>query len=97
MNQTDREEITELKVEVSHIKDDVNEIKKNQEETGKKFDKLLFHLIGDVETKTKGIIEGYHGIETRLSRLEKIYLTAGLFLGVIMMFRDKLIDFFINH
>ena len=92
MNAKDREEFTELKGEVSHIKEDVNEIKSNQQETSKKFDKLLFHLIGDPDVKQKGLIENYHGVETRLSRLEKIYLFIGLVLGVIMMLKDKIID-----
>lgn len=95
MNAQDREEFIELKGEVSHIKSDLNEIKSNQEQTGKKFDKLLFHLIGDPEVKQKGLIENYHGVETRLSRLEKIYLFIGLVLGVLMMFKDKIIKVFI--
>ena len=102
MNANDREELIKLNTEVSYIKEDVNEIKVGQEsikskqdETGKKFDTLMFHLVGDPATKTKGLIETSRGTEIRLSRLERVYLFAGLILGVIMMFRDKIVSLFI--
>jgi len=102
MNQQDRDEFIELRAEVTHIKDEITEIKEGQddikerqEETGKKFDTLMFHLVGDPNTKTAGLVESSRGVEVRLSRLERIYLVAGFVMGIIMMFRDKIVRLFI--
>lgn len=102
MNQQDRDTFIELRAEVMHIKDEVGEIKESQdaikekqEETGKKFDNLMFYLVGDPNTKTAGLVETSRGVEVRLSRLERIYLTVGFIMGILMMFRDKIIRIFI--
>ena len=95
MNANDREELVKLNTEVSYIKKDINTIKANQENANEKVDKLLFHVVGESSTHTKGIVETSRGIEVRLSRLERVYLALGFTLGLVMMFRDKILSLFI--
>ena len=95
MNANDRDELTKLNTEVAYIKNDISSIRCNQEKTSEKVDKLLFHVVGDSSTHTKGIVETSRGIEIRLSRLERVYLAFGFLAGVGMMFRDKIVSLFV--
>ena len=103
MNAQEKKELTQLTVKVGVIEERQlqhakvqTEIQESQDSTHKKVDNLLFHLIGDPKTKTKGWIEKQEIQETRLSRLEKVYLVVGLIFGLIFMLKDHIIELFTN-
>ena len=89
MTQQDREEFILLKSDVEHIKADVIETKKNSERLNKEFDKLMFHLMGDNTTNTKGIIEDFRSVKLRLSRVEKFYVVVAGVLGYVISYVTK--------
>ena len=94
MNQDDRDRFIKLETKVEIIEEDTNAIKESSVSIEKKFDKVIFHLFGDEDAHTKGMIEKQESYEVRLSKLEKVYLFVGLPLGIVMMFRDKIIGIF---
>jgi len=89
MTQQDRDEFILLKSDVEHIKADVIETKKNSERLNKEFDKLMFHLMGDKITNTKGIIEDFRSVKLRLSRVEKFYVVVAGIVGFVISYVTK--------
>jgi hypothetical protein len=89
MTQQDREEFTSLKIDVENIKINVNETKQNSERLNKEFDKLMFHLVGDKETNTKGLIEDFRTVKLRLNRVEKFYVVVAGIIGFIISYITK--------
>ena len=95
MNETKCEkhtqQITEIRTEFTQFKKDVEDIKttvKNAEENSvrlnKEFDKLMFHLIGDKDTGTSGLVQDFRAIKIRLSRVEKFYVVVAGVVGFII-------------
>ena len=95
MNETKCEkhtqQITEIRTEFTQFKKDVEDIKttvKNAEENSvrlnKEFDKLMFHLVGDRDTETNGLIQEFRAVKLRLSRVEKFYIVVAGVIGFII-------------
>jgi len=85
------QEIVEIRTEFSQFKKDVEEIKvtveesrQNSERLNKEFDKLMFHLVGDRDTETNGLIQEFRAVKLRLSRVEKFYIVVAGVIGFII-------------
>ena len=81
MTQQDRDEFISLRTDVEHIKVTVEKAEENSERLNKEFDKLMFHLVGDRNTDTKGMIQDFRDIKFRLSRVEKFYIVIAGIIG----------------
>ena len=85
MNDKDREDFVIMKYDIEKTKKDVEVIKKNSAYFNKELDKLMFHLIGDKSTKTKGWIQKVTRFDYRLTIMERsIAIGSGLAAAIIM-------------
>lgn len=80
MNDKDREDFVIMKYDIEQTKVDVKAIKQNSERLNKEFDKLMFHLVGDKSTETKGWIQKLTRFDYRLTIVERtIVIGSGVF------------------
>ena len=85
MNEKDREDFIIMKSDIQHTKESLEKIEVNSDRLNKEFNKLMFHLVGDKDTNTKGWIEKITKFDVRLSALEKAYaIGAGLVSAILM-------------
>ena len=79
MTQQDRDDFVTMKIDIKHTKEDVKEIKANSVKLNKDFDSLMFHLVGDKNTGTKGWIQKFETFTPRLNLLEKtVVIISGI-------------------
>ena len=90
MNEKDREDFIIMKSDIEHTKQSIEKIELNSERLNKEFDKLMFHLVGDKDTNTKGWIEKLTRFDTRLSLLEKAYAIGAGLITALILFKDKI-------
>jgi len=90
MTDKDREDFILLKKDVEYIKVDVKETKENIDRLSKEFDKLMFHLMGDKSTNTKGWIEKLTKFDFRLTIVERASAIAISFVLAWVFIKDKL-------
>ena len=86
MNERDREDFVLMKVNIETQGKDIEkqgknieDIKENQEVSKEKLDKLLFHLVGDKDTNTKGWIQKLTRFDYRLTMMERAVI---IFVGL---------------
>ena len=99
MNEKDREDFVMMKADIKHTKEDIEEIKQNSERVSKEVDKIVFHLIGDPTTETKGWISKLTRFDYRLTVVEKtIAIGSGLFAASLMylVFVEKIFNIVSN-
>jgi len=101
MNSTERNKLDELAIKVGKIEtvqehqgESINTLQEGQHEQHEKLDRILHHIVGDPETKTKGAVEKLERHEIRLTRLERIYLAAAFLLSVIAFFKNEIFKAF---
>lgn len=91
MTAQDREDFVLMKSDIEHTKETVEKIEVKQEKFNKDFDKLMFHLVGDKDTNTKGWIERLSKFDFRLTLIERAY-AIGVGLTVALFFlKDKIL------
>jgi len=90
MNEKDREDFVLMKADVQHTKQDVEEIKDNSVRLNKEFDKLMFHLVGDKDTETKGWISKLTRFDFRLTILERAYAIGIGLITALILLKDKI-------
>ena len=89
MTQEDRNNFISLQAKVETIERDIKETKENSQNLNNEFGKLMFHLVGDKTTNTKGIIEDFRAVKVRLSRVEKFYVAVAGVVGFIIAYITK--------
>ena len=97
MTELDRKEFILMQSDVAYTKDKLTKVHTKVESINDEFKKLSFHLIGDVDTDTKGWIYKLGRFNYRLTLVEKsIAVFAGLFTAstVYLIFVKNVFHFF---
>jgi hypothetical protein len=92
MTTEDRDKFIILQNDMEYTKSKVDKIAKDSEKLNKDFDKLMYHLLGDKDTNTKGWIEKMLGLDVRLTRLERILLTVSFIFTSTIVYVSFVLD-----